>query len=102
MKTTSHLATTLFLLGQVTEACELRRRILDVRTRTWGPDNLTTLSSLENLANTLQWIDEVDEAKVTYENLLTRRIRLLGTDHPDTQRTSEMLSAIDQDLETDL
>ena len=101
MKTTSHLATTLFQLGQGRETCELRRHILDVRNRTLGLDDLTTLSSLENLASSLQWIDEVDEARVLYENLLAKRIRLLGKDHPDTQRTREMLHAIDQDLETD-
>ncbi len=101
MKSTSHLATTLFQLGQVTESCELRRRIVDVRNRTLGPDALTTLSSLENLATTLKRIDEVDEAKVIYENLLTKRIRLLGADHPDTQRTREMLSVIDHALGSD-
>lgn len=58
MKASSHLATTLLQMGQVRESCELRRRILDVRNRTLGPDDPTTLSSLENLANTLQWIDE--------------------------------------------
>ncbi len=63
MQAASHLATTLFQLGQVTEACDLRKRILDVRRRTLGPDDPTTLSSLENLANTLRWIEEVDEPK---------------------------------------
>jgi hypothetical protein len=88
MKTTSHLATTLFELGQIVEACELRRHILSVRNRTLGPDDLTTLNSLENLANTLRWIDEDDEAKVIYESLLAKRTRLLGADHPDTPRAA--------------
>jgi hypothetical protein len=101
MKTTSHLATTEFQLGQMMETCELRRHILGVRIRTLGPDDLTTLSSLENLANTLEWIDEIDEAEVIYESLLEKRIRLLGADHPETLRTREMLMAIDRDPETD-
>ena len=101
MKTTSHLATTLFQLGEMTESCEFRKHISDVRNRTLGPDDPTTLRSLENVANALQWIDEVDEAKLIYENVLAKRVRLFGMDHPDTQRTSERLSAIDQHLETD-
>ena len=101
MKTTSHLATTLFQLGQMADSCELRKHILDVRTRTLGPDDPTTLRSLENVAIALQWIDEVDEAKVIYQNVLAKRVRLLGRDHPETQRTRERLIAIDQPLETD-
>jgi eukaryotic-like serine/threonine-protein kinase len=57
MKASSHLATTLLHMGQVLESCELRRRILDVRSRTLGPDDPTTLSSLENLATTLRRIE---------------------------------------------
>jgi endonuclease YncB( thermonuclease family) len=61
-----------------------------------GPDDPSTLSSLENLASTLQWLDEFDEAKVIYQSLLAKRIRLLGTDHPETERTQEILSAIEK------
>ncbi len=60
MKTTSHLAATLFDMGQVPEACELRRRVFDVRNRTLGPDDPTTLSSLEILANTLRRAESED------------------------------------------
>jgi len=60
MKATSHLATTLLEMGQVPESCELRRHILDVRSRTLGPDDPTTLSSLETLANTLRRLELED------------------------------------------
>ncbi len=60
MKASSHLATTLLQMGQVPESCELRRRILDVRSRTLGPDDPATLSSFENLANTLRWFEVED------------------------------------------
>jgi len=60
MKATSHLATTLLEMGQVPESCELRRRIVDVRSRTLGPDDPTTLSSLESLANTLRRLEVED------------------------------------------
>jgi hypothetical protein len=101
MKTSSHLATTLLQMGQVSESCELRRHILDVRSRTLGPDHPATLNSLEHLANTLLSIDQLDEAKVMYENLLTKRIRLVGADHPDTQRTRDVLRTIGPDLLAD-
>ena len=94
-KTRSHLATTEFEMGHVTEACEQRRRIVSVRTETLGPDDPATLSSLENLANTLQRLDEVDEARLICQSLLERRIRLLGVDHADTERTRGMLVALE-------
>jgi hypothetical protein len=53
------------------------------------------------LANTLLSIDQLDEAKVMYENLLTKRIRLVGADHPDTQRTRDVLRTIGPDLLAD-
>jgi eukaryotic-like serine/threonine-protein kinase len=95
MKALSHLATTLAQLELVHEACALRRRILDVRTRTWGPDDPRTLASLENLATTLLWLRELDEADVIGRSLLEKRVRLLGEDHADTQRARELLAAID-------
>jgi hypothetical protein len=95
MKALSHLATTLADLQLVHEACALRRRILDVRNRTWGPDDPRTLASFENLATTLLWLHEFDEAKVIGGNLLDKRVRLLGEDHADTRRARALVAAID-------
>ena len=97
MKTRSHLAMTQFAMGQFTEACEQRRQIVSVRTATLGPDDPSTLNALENLASSLQWLDEFDEAKLIYQSLLAKRIRLLGNGHPDTERTREILSALGDD-----
>ncbi len=102
LKTRSHLAATQFEMGLFTDACEQRRQIVSVRSRTLGPDDPSTLSSLENLASTLQWIDEFDEAKLLYQSLLERRSRSLGIAHADTQRTRDMLSAFEKGPETDL
>jgi eukaryotic-like serine/threonine-protein kinase len=102
MKTRSHLATTQSEMGQFTEACEQRRLIVAVRTRTLGPDDLSTLSSLENLAGALQWVDEFDEAKLIYQSLLEKRSHLLGVDHPDTVRTSDLLNALEKGSEREL
>jgi tetratricopeptide (TPR) repeat protein len=95
MKAASHLATTLAQLELVPEACALRRRILEVRTRTWGADDPRTLASLENLATTLLWLHELDEAKVIGRSLLEKRVHLLGEAHADTQRARDLLAAID-------
>lgn len=95
MRAVSHLASTLAQLELVHEACALRRRILEVRTGTWGPDDPRTLASLENLATTLWWLRELDEAKVIGRNLFEKRVGLLGESHADTQRARELLAAID-------
>ena len=70
-----HPATTQFEMGQISEACEQRRQIVGVRATTLGPDDQSTLSSLENLASTLEWLDEFDEAEVIYRGLLVSRTR---------------------------
>jgi tetratricopeptide (TPR) repeat protein len=98
-KTRSHLATTAFEMGRFAEACEQRRQIVRVRTETLGPDDPSTLLSLENLAGTLRWLDEFDEAKLIYQSLLEKRIRLLGPAHPETERTREMLITLENDAE---
>ena len=68
MRVMSHLATTLFHLEQVSEACDLRKRIFDVRNRILGPDDPATLASLDSLVAMLQWIGEPDELAF-YQNL---------------------------------
>jgi Tetratricopeptide repeat len=101
MRASSHLATTLLEMGRGPESSERRRRVVHVRRRTLGPDDPRTLSSLENLANTLQRIGELTEAKAICEDLVTTRSRVLPADHPDMKRTTELLRAIDQDLGID-
>lgn len=100
MKARSHLATTQFERGHFREACEQRRQIVSVRTGILGPDDLSTLRSFENLASTLQSLDEYDEGKLIYRSLLEKRIRLLGMDHPETERTREILSALENGAES--
>jgi hypothetical protein len=88
-------------MGQGSASAERRRRIADVRNRTLGPDDPTTLTSLENLANTLQRIGEINEAIVICEDVLTTRSRVLPAEHPDIERTRELLRAIEHDLGTE-
>jgi hypothetical protein len=102
MRTRSHLATTQREMGRFADAYEQRRLIVGVRTRTLGPEDLSTLSSLENLAGALQAIDEFDEAELIYRSLLEKRTRSLGVDHPDTVRTRDILRALEKGAETDL
>ena len=73
LKTTAHLASTLFELHDLREACHLQRQIVDVRSRTLGQDDPATLGSLRNLAVTLWWLGEVEEARITARACWTRR-----------------------------
>ena len=82
MRTMSHLATTLFQLEEVSEACDLRTHIVDVRNRTLGPDDPATLSSRRDLAAMLQWIDGPDAPRATHQNPLDERVRSGGDDLP--------------------
>ncbi len=70
MRTVSHLATTLFQLERVSEACDLRRQIYEVRNRILGPEDPATLSSLESLVAMLRWLGEPEESLATYQKLL--------------------------------
>jgi tetratricopeptide (TPR) repeat protein len=96
MKATSHLASTLFQLDLRSEVCRLRRHIVEVRTRTLGPDDPATLRSLESLAVALWRVGELEEAGVTAGSLLRTRARLLGDDHADTQLARDMLAGIER------
>jgi tetratricopeptide (TPR) repeat protein len=78
MRTLSHLATTLFQLEQVPEACDLRKQIYDVRCRILGPDDPATLNSLESLVAMLRWIGEPEESIAQYQTVLDASF---GADH---------------------
>jgi tetratricopeptide (TPR) repeat protein len=81
MKTTSHLATTLFQLEQVSEACDLRKHIVEVRNRTLGPNDPATLSSAQSLAAMLRWIGEPHTSMAIDQSLPDTS---LGEDRADT------------------
>jgi len=74
----------LFQLEKVSEACDLRKHIFEVRNRTLGPDDPATLSSRQALAAMLQWIDEPDESMAIDQNPLDKRVRSPGEDHAGT------------------
>jgi hypothetical protein len=52
--------------------------------RILGEDHPYTLYSASNLAHDLYALGDYPQARVLYEDTLTRRRRTLGEDHPDT------------------
>jgi len=92
IKTTAHLATTLFELEELREACVLQRQVVDVRTRTLGQDDPATLGSLRNLAITLWWLDELEEARVIARSVVDQIERLYGKDDSRTQQARELMN----------
>ncbi|MFF3689725.1 FxSxx-COOH system tetratricopeptide repeat protein [Streptomyces sp. NPDC002187] len=90
-RTATHHRTTLNALAQVLQkagafgaARLLHERVLDVETRTLGPDHPDTLTSRNNLANALFGMGEPAEAIRLLRQTLEDRARILGPEHPDT------------------
>jgi tetratricopeptide (TPR) repeat protein len=92
IKTTAHLATTLFELEHLREACHLQRQIVDVRSRTLGQDDPATLGSLRNLAVTLWRLGEVEEAREIALSVLDQTQRVHGQDDPRTQQAKVLVN----------
>jgi tetratricopeptide (TPR) repeat protein len=70
--------------GRFPEARRRYERALDVQTRLLGAENLDTLSTRQNLANTLKAQGDLAGARWHYEASLEARIRLLGEEHLET------------------
>ena len=84
------LAATLYTMalsaaGEHAEAARLQRSILDVRTRTLGPDHRETLISASNLAASLVHLGECAEVAALLQSTLAVRTRTLGSDEPGTR-----------------
>ena len=91
-----NLADTLEKLDEVDEALRIYRHLLDVRSRTLGPDDPKTLDSLQNLAMVLYTNRrDLPEAKVMARSLIEKRTRSLGMDDKKTLRAHDLLDAIE-------
>jgi len=91
-----NLADTLEKLDEVDAAVRIYRHLLEVRSRTLGPDDPKTLDALQNLAIVL-YMNRLDlpEAKVMARSLIEKRTRLLGTDDKKTMTAHDLLDAIE-------
>jgi tetratricopeptide (TPR) repeat protein len=87
------LALTLHDLGQLDEAENEARLVLETRQRVLGPDHPDTLTSRSNLAAALRDQGRLDEAENEVRSVLETRQRVLGPDHPDTLTSRSNLAA---------
>ncbi len=69
------------------EAEQLQRELLDVRRRVLGPEHPATLTTMGNLASSLDGQGKHAEAVQMKRELLDVRRRVLGPEHPGTLTT---------------
>ena len=77
--------------GEHAEAARLHRGIMDVRTRTWGPEHSITLISASNLAASLVRLGECAEAAVLLRTELAARTCTVGADDKGTLAAESLL-----------
>jgi tetratricopeptide (TPR) repeat protein len=59
-------------------------RVLKIRRRVLGPEDLETMRTANNLAYAYMFIDRYNEATLLHEENLILRRKVLGAEHPDT------------------
>ncbi|MEV6925983.1 tetratricopeptide repeat protein [Dactylosporangium sp. NPDC051485] len=87
-------ATDLHWRGQLQEAEEAYREIVDARAHALGWDHPDTLTARDQHATVLRDLDRLAEALVECDEALTSRVRILGEDHPDTLTSRSHLATI--------
>jgi tetratricopeptide (TPR) repeat protein len=87
-------ATDLHWRGQLQEAEEAYREIVDSRAHALGWDHPDTLTARDQHATVLRDLDRLAEALVECDEVLTARTRILGEDHPDTLTSRSHLATI--------
>ncbi|WP_433214803.1 tetratricopeptide repeat protein [Dactylosporangium sp. CS-047395] len=87
-------ATDLHWRGQLQEAEEAYREIVDARAHALGWDHPDTLTARDQHATVLRDLDRLAEALVECDEALTARVRILGENHPDTLTSRSHLATI--------
>ena len=82
----------LYKKGDFDEAKSVLEDCLEKQRRVLGSDHLSTLITMNNLANNYNSQGNYGEARRLFEECLERRRRVLGDDHPDTLRTMSNLA----------
>ena len=70
--------------GRWQETKSVEAFLLEQRCELYGDDHPSTISAMNNLANTLGDQGHLEEAAATQKEVLEKRRRILGDDHPDT------------------
>ena len=84
--------------GHNQEALDVFRELVDLQSRTLGPDAPATLRSRRDLALALARMGRLFEAKVIADGLVVTSARVLGPDHEATRDAAELLAKIDDAL----
>ncbi|MGB6690666.1 MAG: serine/threonine-protein kinase [Terracidiphilus sp.] len=88
------MASTYMNLGLYPRAHELAQRALDIRRKTYGPDDPKTLESMTQVGDILEQEGHYDEAeKLDRQTLATER-RILGNEDPQTLDTMKALAFV--------
>lgn len=85
-------------LGDGNAALPLYRKILDIRTRTLGPETTESREALRWLTNCLHHLGENEEARVLAQRLLDQSYRHCGAYADETKSAAELLAAIEKAL----
>ena len=79
--------------GRSTQARELHEQCLEVSRRVLGEEHPDTLSSMNNLAETLRALGDSGGARELHEQCLEVSRRVLGEEHPDTLMSMNNLAS---------
>ncbi|MCJ1387011.1 hypothetical protein MMC17_010140 [Xylographa soralifera] len=94
MNTAENLSLTLDLKGSYEEAESLAKRVLAVRTKGLGESHTYTLDTLFILASIKEHTDRVADAIVDFTRVRDERTRILGPQHPATQKAIQRLQQL--------
>src|SRR5580658_2234685 len=88
------MASTYMNLGLYPRAHELSQRALDIRLKTFGPDDRRTLESLTRVGDSLELEGHYDEAEKLDRQTLASERRILGSEDPLTLDTMNLLALV--------
>ncbi len=70
--------------GEYSQAVEIEKSVLNIRTQMQGSKNPETLSSRNTLADAMYEQGKFDEVEKEHRSILALRLLVLGPEHPDT------------------
>lgn len=90
LRTSDNLVEALTGMADYARAIEFAEQTLACRQRLFPANHPDTLGSAHNLGAALRFVDR-DRARIILDDALERRKATLGTDHPDTVHTRELI-----------
>ncbi|GKT52029.1 kinesin light chain [Colletotrichum spaethianum] len=82
------------LLGRYGEAEQMYRQTLELRKKVLGPENPSTLASMNNLAEALRKQGKYDEAEQMHRQTLELSVKVLGPENPSTLSSMNNLALV--------